>query len=179
MRENLLVVTVAGPSLPKYDSWPAKRNALTFSAFEMNEFHAKQSCRDKELELEEMFGRMWENLISRVSGPMTFRLILQPMMAALIAFRSGLQDAREGRQPYLSATFTDRAQRGKLLWEGWEGIARVFLLAVIIDAIYQWIVQRWFYPGEALLVAIILAVLPYILIRGSVNRVARRWIVQR
>jgi hypothetical protein len=34
---------------------------------------------------------------------------------------------------------------------------------------------RWFYPLEALMVAAILAVLPYLLIRGPLNRVVRRW----
>ena len=40
--------------------------------------------------------------------------------------------------------------------------------------IYQFIEQRWVYPGEAVLVAIILAIVPYLLIRGPVNRIARR-----
>jgi hypothetical protein len=37
------------------------------------------------------------------------------------------------------------------------------------------IVLRWFYPGEALIVAFILACVPYLLLRGPVNRMGRRW----
>jgi lauroyl/myristoyl acyltransferase len=42
-----------------------------------------------------------------------------------------------------------------------------------MDLIYQVIVLRWFYPLEALIVALVLAFLPYILLRGPVNRIAR------
>jgi hypothetical protein len=44
-----------------------------------------------------------------------------------------------------------------------------------MDVIYQWIVARWIYPLEVVVVAILLAVVPYLLIRGPVNRIARRW----
>jgi hypothetical protein len=125
--------------------------------------------------MKDVFARMWMNLGDRVDGPMTFRLILQPMMAALLALRAGLKDAREGQPAYLWTVFTDPVNRADLLREGWKSIARVFLLAVIMDVIYQWIVLSWIYPGEALLVAILLAVVPYVLIRGPVNRIARQW----
>ena len=119
--------------------------------------------------------RMWTNFGDRVGGPMTFRLILQPAMAALLALRAGLKDAREGRPAYLWSALTDKGQRVALLREGWAAIARVFLLAIIMDSIYQFIVQRWIYPGEVLIVAILLAVVPYVLIRGPVTRIAKQW----
>lgn len=125
--------------------------------------------------MRDMLIRGWMNLVDRVGGPMTFRIILQPAMATLLAVRAGLKDAREGRPPYLWTALTDPEQRADLLREGWRAIARVFFLAVIMDVIYQWIVLRWIYPGELLLVAVLLAVVPYVLVRGPVNRIARRW----
>ena len=125
--------------------------------------------------MEEMLVRMWNGLVARVGGPMTFRVILQPTMATLLAVRAGLKDAREGRAPYLWTILTDPSQRAGLIREGWKACARVFFLAIIIDLIYQWIVQRWVYPGELIVVAIVLALVPYLLIRGPVNRVARRF----
>ena len=44
-----------------------------------------------------------------------------------------------------------------------------------MDAIYQFMVLGRFYPGEALVIAFVLAVLPYLLIRGPVARIVRRW----
>ena len=47
--------------------------------------------------MEDTLERIWEHLIGRFTGPLTFRLILQPTMATLFAVRDGLRDARTGR----------------------------------------------------------------------------------
>ena len=124
--------------------------------------------------MEEILTRFWENLMSRVGGPMTFRLILQPIMAAIFAVRSGLKDAKEGKPAYFWALFTDSVNRRDMLRDGWKSVGRVFVFAIIIDLVYQWMVFRWFYPGEAFWVAVGLAFIPYLAIRGPVNRIARR-----
>ena len=124
--------------------------------------------------MEDLLTRIFENLIDRVSGPMKFRLILQPLMAIIFAVRSGLKDAKGGRPAYFWALFTDSAHRRDMARDGWKSVGRVYILAVVIDVIYQLIVFRWVYPVEALLVAAILAFIPYLLIRGPVNRIARR-----
>jgi hypothetical protein len=94
-------------------------------------------------------------------------------MALFFGIRDGLRDARQGRPAYLWTVFTDPAYRWALLREGWQAMARVFVIAMVMDAIYQILVLRWFYPGEAVIVAFVLAVVPYVLIRGPVNRLAR------
>ena len=124
--------------------------------------------------MEDLLTRIFENLIGRVSGPMKFRLILQPLMAIIFAVRSGLKDAKEGRPAYFWAIFTDPTNRRDMLRDGWKSVGKIFIIAIIIDLVYQIIALRWFYPLEALLVAAILAFLPYLLIRGPVNRIARR-----
>ena len=123
--------------------------------------------------MEDLLARVVENLIGRVSGPMKFRLILQPLMAAVFAVRAGLKDAREERPPYFWAIFTHPDQRSDMLRDGWKSVGKIFIIAIVIDLVEQLIVFRWFYPGEALLVAFILAFIPYLLIRGPVNRIAR------
>ncbi len=126
--------------------------------------------------MDTMIARVSEDLIARVTGPMKFRLVLQPAMALILGIRFGLKDAREGKPPYFWALFTtDTGERKAMLKEGWKSIARVFTLAVALDVVYQLIEHRWVvYPGEAVLVAIILAIVPYLLIRGPVNRIAAR-----
>jgi hypothetical protein len=114
------------------------------------------------------------NVTDRVGGPMTFRIILQPLMASLLAFRAGWKDAQTGRPPYFWTILTDPSQRADLLHEGWKSVARVFVLAIVMDVIYQLIVLQWVYPLELILVAILLAVVPYLLIRGPVNRIVSR-----
>ena len=52
--------------------------------------------------------RIWQNLLERPSGPMTFRFILQPIMVSIAAWRDGARDARTGRSPYLWTMLTNR-----------------------------------------------------------------------
>ncbi len=129
--------------------------------------------------IEEGFARAWEMLVGRATGPLTVRLLVQPTVAALLAIRAGLRDAREDRTPYLWSIFTNPAQRRELLREGRTDIGKVFIVAVVLDLIYELIVHRWLYPLQALLVATVLAIIPYVLIRGAVTRIARRFIQGR
>jgi hypothetical protein len=115
-----------------------------------------------------------QHLVARVTGPMKFRLVLQPAMALFLAIRDGLKDAREGRPAYFWALFSNRDDRWAMLKDGWKAVGKVFILAMVLDAIYQVIERRWVYPGQAVVVAIILAIIPYLLLRGPVNRIARR-----
>lgn len=114
------------------------------------------------------------NLIDRFGGPMTFRVILQPLMASIFALRDGLKDAREGKPPYFWELVTGPTPRLQILRGGWRSVSRVFTVAIIIDVIYQLKVQRWIYPLELLSIAILLAVVPYLFVRGPVNRLVRR-----
>jgi hypothetical protein len=123
--------------------------------------------------MEELFTRFWDDLIGRIGGPMSFRLLLQPAMAMIFAIRDGLKDAREGRPAYFYSLFTDPENRRNRLREAFKAVSRVFAFAIIMDLFYQVTVLRWFYPLQALIVAFVLAFLPYILLRGPVNRIAR------
>lgn len=123
----------------------------------------------------EFLKRVWEMYVGRAYGPLSFRLIIQPMVAAGLAIRAGLEDARAGRPAYGWAIFTDPVRRHELLREGWKHVAKLFVTAVVVDTIYQIIVFRWLYPGQALIVATIVAVPSYLLLRGPTNRLVRRW----
>lgn len=123
--------------------------------------------------MEETLSRIVENLIGRIHGPLTFRLILQPLMATIYATLDGRRDAREGKPPYFWALFTDAEHRRDMLKQGWKSVSKVFILAILIDGIYQFMVFQWFYPGEALILALILAIVPYLLLRGPINRIWR------
>ncbi len=104
---------------------------------------------------------------------MRFRFILQPLMAAVAATHDGLKDARTGRSPWFWTVVGDRRERIGRLREGLTATARIILLGLAMDVIYQILVFKTFYPGEALVVSLLLAFVPYVLIRGPVTRIAR------
>jgi len=121
----------------------------------------------------EMIGRGWDNFLARPNGPLNLRFYVQPTMAGLLALRAGIQDAREGRQGYLWAMATSPARRLQLLREGWRGAMTPFLAAIALDAAYQLMTVRFIYPLELILTATVLALVPYALLRGPFNRLAR------
>ena len=124
--------------------------------------------------MEELLSRILENLLGRIGGPMHLRLIMQPLMAVILAIRDGRKDASEGRPPYLWSVLTRRGQRIELMRVCWKAVGKVFVVAFILDAIYQLWALRMFYPGEALLVSFTLAIVPYVLVRGPINRLIGR-----
>jgi len=124
--------------------------------------------------VEEALRRGWENLFGRLDGPMSFRLIMQPAVAIVFAIRAGLKDARHGQPPFLWVVFSNPGQRHELLRQGWKDVGTVFIVALILDSIYQVIVHSGIYTLELLLTATILALVPYAMLRGLVTRLARR-----
>lgn len=125
--------------------------------------------------LQDMSTRLWHDLLARPSGPFAFRFVLQPAMAAIAAIRAGIIDGRTGRSPYFLALWTEPGERGARVREGLSATARIFLLGLVMDTVYQFVVLKKFYLGEALIVSVVLAVVPYFLIRGPAARIARWW----
>jgi hypothetical protein len=116
--------------------------------------------------------RAWHDLFERFGGPMSFRFFLQPTMAAVAATRWN-----QGRAYRPVSVFLDGpepSERGGRIREALFSTARIILLGLGMDAIYQYRVLKTFYPDEALLIALMLAVVPYFLVRGPVTRIAYR-----
>ena len=113
----------------------------------------------------------WTDFISRFDGPLHFRLIAQPLMAIFFAVRDGRRDAREGHGAYIWKFVHKPEHRRQLLASGVKSISRVFVLAFALDVAYQFLEFGGLKPLQALLTATVLAVIPYVVLRGPVNRV--------
>ena len=114
--------------------------------------------------------RIVENLGDRIGGPISFRLIMQPIVAAIVAIVSGWQDAKHGRPPYLWTIFTQPAHRTAMIKDGWKRVAKIVVVALVLDLVYQYLVLD-FHPAEAIIVAFLIVILPYIIVRGVANRI--------
>src|SRR5262249_199674 len=119
--------------------------------------------------------RIWYQELARASAPMKFRFVLQPLMAALVAIRDGRNDARTGRSPHFWSVLGKPEERIARVNQALNTTARIIVLGLVMDVIYQLIVLKTFYPAEALIIALVLALLPYLVIRGPAARIARRW----
>ncbi|HEX5031270.1 MAG TPA: hypothetical protein VFX78_07430 [Candidatus Eisenbacteria bacterium] len=124
--------------------------------------------------MSELLRQFWDELIGRADGPLTLRLFLQPVMAAIFAIRSGIRDGREGRPPYLMTLVRDPEHRGTLLREGWKDVGKIFAIAMALDAIYQIIAIHKIRPLQIVLVPVFLALIPYVILRGPASRLVPR-----
>ena len=120
--------------------------------------------------MDDIWTRIAGDLLDRLIGPMKFRLLLQPIMASIFAIKAGLQDARLGKPPYFWSLLFDPAHRVQWLRDGWRSVGKVFVLALVLDVVYQIMVMRFVYIGEALITAVVLAIVPYLALRGLVTR---------
>ncbi|MGH7552788.1 MAG: hypothetical protein ACREMQ_07135, partial [Longimicrobiales bacterium] len=60
-----------------------------------------------------------------------------------------------------------------LLRDAWRGFGKIFLLALFLDLIYQIVVLKGLRPIAGLIVAVALAVIPYMVLRGPFSRMFR------
>jgi hypothetical protein len=123
--------------------------------------------------------RFWSNIFERVGGPMTFRFILQPTMAFIAALHDGIRDARGAHKSFFWTKVDDPEHQHGRLREGLFSVARVMALGIGMDVIYQIKELDSFYPAEAAVMAILLAVIPYFIFRWIVEIVARWWMARK
>lgn len=119
--------------------------------------------------------RIVGNLFARLDGPLHFRFIVQPLMAIIFAVIDGVKDAKAGKPAYFWGLLSASDQRKELAKEGWKSVGKVFIVAIILDSVYQLKVHSAVYAGELLIVAFALAIVPYLVVRGPINRLVRLW----
>ncbi len=129
--------------------------------------------------MDELINRFWREIVDRPGGPLALRFYLQPFMATLFALRDGVHDAHNQKPAYFWSLLIDPARRTELLQHGWKSIGKIFVLAMSLDIVYQVFVLRGFRPVQTLFIAFALAVAPYLVFRGPVNRIARHYVSHR
>src|SRR5258707_1613313 len=117
--------------------------------------------------------RIVGDLFARLDGPLHFRFIVQPLVAIIFAVIEGVKDAKAGKPAYFWALLSAPDQRKGLVKECWKSVGKIFILAIILDVVYQLKVHSTVYPGETLIVAFVLAIVPYLVLRGPMNRLVR------
>jgi len=118
----------------------------------------------------DMLSQNVERLLGRASGPLNFRLLMMPIVVTVLAVRAHLRDVREGKPIFFGAFVTSPTERRRLFRSGLKDFGKVFIVACVLDATYQFLVFRSFFPIEMLIVAVVCAIVPYFLIRGPVTR---------
>jgi hypothetical protein len=119
-------------------------------------------------------GRLDELLARLHSGPMQFRLILQPTMAVLFGIRDGIQDAKAGRPPLIWSIVFGLGDRKELVKGMLRRLPGPILVATLVDAIVQYLMFGHVRPLMALLVGVSLMATPYSIARSITNRIVSK-----
>jgi hypothetical protein len=114
-----------------------------------------------------------DELPQRLTGPGRLRFLLQPAMAILLGWRSGLGDARAGRPAYLFGLLVGGVDRKILLRSGLAAVRDLVAIGIVLDAVAQLLIYREVHPGAALVVGPVLICIPYAVARAVTNRGAR------
>ncbi len=106
-------------------------------------------------------------------------------MSLIFTIRAAIRDAKAGTTPYLWRFAYSKVQRKSIAKETWKDVGKIFIIGTVLDIVYQLIViygiktQAAFYPLESVIIAFALAILPYIILRGPVNRIVRPFIKKK
>lgn len=122
--------------------------------------------------MDEILTRVWQDFLDRTTGPLWFRLIIQPLVAAVFGIRAGLANARRSKTRPEHAPAP--ANRQTMFRQALRDVGKVFVIGVVLDVVFQLIALHAVYPVEALLVAFLFVVLPYQIIRVVAERLASR-----
>lgn len=112
-----------------------------------------------------------EELPQRFSGPGRLRFIFQPLIAMVLGWRSGLNDAQAGRPPYLYGLLFGSENRWNLLRSGLTVVRDLIAMGIVLDAVAQLLIYGQIHPGAALVIGPVLICLPYAISRALTNRV--------
>jgi hypothetical protein len=115
-----------------------------------------------------------EHLLQRVDGPLHFRLLIMPVVVTYLAVRAGMKDAQGGQPRFFRTLLTKPTERPRLIRSALADVGKIFIVAVVLDSVYQLVVLRTVYVGELLLVALACAILPYFVVRSAVSPLMRR-----
>ena len=110
-------------------------------------------------------------LLELISGPGTFRFVIQPVLAIILGARDGRNDAKSNTPPILHMLLLESGRRREALKGGLHAIALPLILAVALDSILQIYIFGVWRLQWALVVGVCLVGIPYILARGITNRI--------
>jgi hypothetical protein len=120
--------------------------------------------------------RIFDELVARItSGPMQFRLIIQPTMALILGIRDGLADAKAGSPPFLWGLLFRRSDLKPSLQAALRRLRIPVVMATLADALVQYLMFHHVRPLTAVIVGVLLMGVPYCIARGISNRIRSRY----
>ncbi len=113
-----------------------------------------------------------EDMAARLTGPMSFRFIVQPVVAIILGVRDGIMDSRAGTPPFIFDLLAHPKNRGRSLKSALSRLLVPIIVGTLLDAIAQYLIFKRIHPLPAVMVGAFVMGVPYSLARGVANRIA-------
>lgn len=113
-------------------------------------------------------------IMVRLTGPLHFRIVVQPIMAILLGIKDGVADAKLGYPPFILDLLSNPQGRDRNLKSAWKSLTKPMVLAVVLDCVAQYLIFKQVLLIPAIIVGIILMAIPYALARGITNRIVSK-----
>jgi hypothetical protein len=113
-------------------------------------------------------------IVERITGPLRFRFIVQPVIAVLLGMRDGRLDAKAGSPPYVLDLLIHPEHRGGLFSSAGGTLLTPVIVGTVLDAIAQYLIFESIRPLQAVVTGTVVMALPYAVSRGVVNRFITR-----
>ena len=113
-----------------------------------------------------------DNIAARLTGPMNFRFILQPLVAIFVlGIKDGRMDAKAGMPPFILDLILHPKDRKRNLKSAFKRLLVPVIFGAILDGIAQYLIFKHVRPAAAVLVGAMVMGIPYALSRGITNRI--------
>jgi hypothetical protein len=117
----------------------------------------------------------YENFISdilvRLTGPLSFRFILQPIIAILLGIRDGRLDAKAKNPPFVIDLLAHPETRNQKLIKTFTMLITPIIVGILTDLLSQYLLFRSVVLYQAVLVGLFVISFPYSISRGLTNRI--------
>ncbi len=112
-----------------------------------------------------------DDLAARITGPMSFRFFVQPMVAIMLGIRDGKLDSKAGTPPFLYNVIFKKENYRSQLRNALHALLKPVIVGIVLDALAQYLIFKHIRPLPALLVGTFIMGVPYSLSRGISNRI--------
>lgn len=112
-------------------------------------------------------------MFPRLTGPLGFRFIVQPLAAAFLGMRDGRRDNRSGEAPYFLDLLIHPHNRRRKLNSGIAALLVPITIGIVLDLVAQQLIFEQIRVFQAVVVGTFLIGLPYVVVRGLANRMIK------
>jgi hypothetical protein len=122
------------------------------------------------------FEHIANNIIANITGPLSFRFILQPAVAFILGIRDGRLDTKLKKHPFIYEIITNPMNRQPTIKNALRSILISVIIGIITDMIAQHLIFNQVRILPAVVVGCLVISLPYGIARGVTNRICSKQI---